>query len=93
VFAALPAVRRRNLIEAMAALCDATARAEVVADVTPELAAIGDGQRVLDQTLATIDRCIARRAAVGDIAAALAASPVPGAATSAPARRPMTPRP
>jgi alanyl aminopeptidase len=64
----------RDALGALAVLCDATARAELAVAATPQLAAIGDGRRVLDRTLATIDRCVARRAAAGDLAAALAAA-------------------
>jgi alanyl aminopeptidase len=74
---ALPASRARDLIAATSALCDAGARAEVAADFTPRFAAIPDGKRTLARALASIDRCISRRAAAGDIAAALSAAPVP----------------
>jgi alanyl aminopeptidase len=83
---ALAGARARDVIAATGSLCDATARAEVAADFTPRLAAIGDGKRVLGRALAAIDRCIARRAAAGDVANALAARPVPAAGA-------LTPRP
>jgi len=67
-----------DVIGATAALCTPGARAELVADLAPVRAAVpGRSQgaraadRALARTLATIDRCIARRAAIGDIAAAL----------------------
>jgi alanyl aminopeptidase len=82
---ALPAASARDVITATAWQCDASARAEIAADFTPRIAAILDGKRTLAHALASIDRCIARRAAAGDIAAALAAAP-------APASRPLTPR-
>jgi hypothetical protein len=64
----------RDALGALAALCDATARAELAAAAAPRLATIDDGRRVLDRTLKTIDRCVARRSAAGDLAAALAAA-------------------
>jgi alanyl aminopeptidase len=73
VIEALGRAGARDALGALAALCDATARGELAAVATPRLAAIDDGQRALDRTLATIDRCVARRAAAGDLAAALAA--------------------
>ena len=75
----------RDLLAATASLCDATARAEVRDDFTPRIAAAGDGLHRLDQALAAIDRCAARRAAAGSIASALAALPPAGGA--------WTPRP
>lgn len=84
--AAFTGARVGDVIAATASLCDAAARAEVAADFTPRLAAIGDGKRVLGRALAAIDRCIARRAAAGDVARALAAIPVPAAGS-------LTPRP
>ena len=74
VLAALPAARAGDVIAATASLCDREARAEVVTDFEPRIAAIDDGKRALDRALAVIDRCIARRAAAGDVAHALAAS-------------------
>jgi alanyl aminopeptidase len=74
VIEALGRAGARDALAALAALCDPTARAELAAAATPTLAAIDDGRRVLDRTLATIDRCVARRAAAGDLAAALAAA-------------------
>ena len=75
VFGALTGPAARDALAAFAALCDAGARAELAADAAAVAAAIGDGRRVLDRTLAAIDRCAARRAAAGDIAAALAPGP------------------
>jgi len=79
VLAALPAAQVRAVIAATAVLCDAPTRAELAAAFTPRLAAIHGGSpalaravdRALGHALATIDRCIARRAATGDIAGAL----------------------
>jgi alanyl aminopeptidase len=54
---------------ASAAICDAGARAELVADFA------GAPPEVKAGRLAAIDRCIARRAAAGGVAAALASTP------------------
>ena len=86
VFGALTGAQARDVMTATASLCEATARAEVWADFTPRVAAMGDGSRTLAHALAAIDRCIARRAAAGSIANALAA----GAASGG---RALTPRP
>jgi hypothetical protein len=59
------------LVQAAAALCDAGARAEVAAAFEPHVRDIPDGRHELDRTLAAIDRCMARRAHAGDVAAAL----------------------
>ena len=77
VLAALAGSRARDVIAATAALCDASARAEVIAAATPRLAEIAGGRVALDHALATIDRCIARRSALGDLAGALAAASLP----------------
>ncbi|HSS01521.1 MAG TPA: M1 family aminopeptidase [Kofleriaceae bacterium] len=82
---ALPAARARDVIAATAWQCNASARAEVAAEFAPRIDSILDGKRALGRALASIDRCIARRAAAGDIAAALASA-------AAPASRPLTPR-
>jgi hypothetical protein len=73
----LSANRTRDVIAASAGLCDAATRAEVAAAFSPIARAddqAGDRApaRALATTLATIDRCLARRAALGDVAAALA---------------------
>jgi alanyl aminopeptidase len=60
------------LIAATGALCDAGVRGEVAADFT-DARDHAATRRALDQALAAIDRCIARRAAAGDLARALAA--------------------
>jgi hypothetical protein len=73
--AALTGRAARELITAAAGVCDAGARAELAADASPHVSALRDGRRVLDRTLAVIDRCVARRAAAGDVAAALSAAP------------------
>jgi peptidase M1-like protein len=74
VIAALGPGGARDAIAALSVLCDPGARRELARDATAQLAAIDDGRRTADRTLAVIDRCIARRAAAGagDIAAALA---------------------
>lgn len=61
----LAKVQHAGLVGATGSLCDATARAEVAttfADADPAL---------LARTLARIDRCLARRAKLGDVAAAI----------------------
>ncbi len=58
-------------VSATAELCDRGALAEVRAGFEPHVAEIPDGRRVLDRTFAEIERCAARRAALGDVAAAL----------------------
>jgi alanyl aminopeptidase len=73
VIEALGRAGARDALAALAVLCDPTARAELAAAAAPKLAAIDGGRRALDHTLATIDRCVARRRAAGDLAAALAA--------------------
>jgi alanyl aminopeptidase len=74
---ALTSARVRDVIAATASLCDATARAEVAADFTARVAAVSGGSRTLDHALVAIDRCIARRVAIGDVARALAPTPAP----------------
>jgi cytosol alanyl aminopeptidase len=72
VLSRLSADQTRDLIAACAALCEATPRAQVAAELS---ARAGRASRpTLATTLATIDRCIARRAAAGDLAAALGAT-------------------
>ena len=73
VKAVLPALKRRvsadvqhEVMLSVAHLCDATSRSDIAA------AFVGD--KDLTTTLQTIDRCIDRRAKLGDLAAALAAS-------------------
>jgi hypothetical protein len=59
----------RDLIDATGSLCEA--RDEVAATFAPVAGNIADARRVLDHALALIERCSARRAAAGDIGAAL----------------------
>jgi hypothetical protein len=73
--------RLDDVVGAAAALCSARERAELVADVAAPRAALRTRpgvaravERALGHALATIDRCIARRAQAGDLAAALAAA-------------------
>ena len=76
--AALGSTGSRAVLEAAAALCDRRARDELAADArAAELAATFAGSTQLAGTLATIDRCLVRRAASGDLAAALATAPGP----------------
>jgi hypothetical protein len=58
-------------VAATGQLCDALARGEVVAAFEPRLRDVPNGRHELDRALAAIDRCTARRAKLGDIAAAL----------------------
>jgi alanyl aminopeptidase len=78
LIAALGSTGSRAVLEAAAALCDQRARDELAADARDaELAATFAGSTQLAGTLATIDRCLVRRAASGDLAAALASAPGP----------------
>jgi alanyl aminopeptidase len=60
-----------DVVDTMATLCDATLRAEVATAFAPHVAKIIDGKPRLERALASIDRCVARRAKVTDFAAAL----------------------
>jgi alanyl aminopeptidase len=60
-----------DMLDATATLCTAAARGEVHVAFAPHLVKILDGKPRLDHALLAIDRCIARRAKAGDIAAAL----------------------
>jgi len=60
-----------DMLDATATLCTAAARAEVDAAFKPQVVRILDGKPRLDHALVAIDRCIARRAKAGDLAAAL----------------------
>jgi kynureninase len=71
ILARLTGVQAGEVIEATSSLCDTTARAEVVATFEPHLADIFDGRRLLDRSLAAIDRCIGLRTRAGKIAATL----------------------
>jgi hypothetical protein len=61
----------RELIDATGVLCDPTSRAEVKATIEPLVARIREGKPRFDHALASIDRCIARRAKAGDFVAEL----------------------
>ncbi|MGN6109941.1 MAG: M1 family aminopeptidase [Kofleriaceae bacterium] len=67
----LTPTERAELVDATGALCEPAERAEVAAAFAPRLAEIRDGERRLARALASIDRCIAQRGALGDLAAAL----------------------
>lgn len=71
LFAKMTSPQARELIDATGALCDPTSRAEVKATIEPLVARIREGKPRFDHALASIDRCIARRAKAGDFAAAL----------------------
>ena len=60
-----------DMLDATATLCTAAIRGEVQAAFAPQVVKILDGKPRLDHALLAIDRCIARRAKAGDIAAAL----------------------
>jgi hypothetical protein len=64
-------VEASMVVEVTASLCESTLRAEVAAAFEPHVGDIYDGRRILDHALASIDRCVSRRARAGDIAAAL----------------------
>lgn len=65
----LAPIQAKELVGAFGTLCDSAARTALAAELSPE--AITDGRATLDRALAQIDRCSARRAAAGDVAAAL----------------------
>ncbi|MEO6775941.1 MAG: M1 family aminopeptidase [Kofleriaceae bacterium] len=60
-----------DMLDATATLCTAAARGEVQAAFAPQVVKILDGKPRLAHALVAIDRCVARRAKAGDIAAAL----------------------
>jgi hypothetical protein len=66
--------RAPEMIDAAGLLCDQASRDDVATAFSPYLARISNGRARLDRALASIDRCIARRARVGDLAAAIATS-------------------
>ena len=72
VLAALRDEHVDDLIAATGSLCDARDRATVATALAPLAAASAPRRIALDHALATIDRCIARRSAAGDVARALA---------------------
>lgn len=63
-----------DVIDAMAHLCDKATRDEVVTSFAPHLPAITNGKARLAAAVASMDRCIATRAKLGDLGAALAAT-------------------
>lgn len=67
----LTPTERAELVDATGALCEPAELAEVAAAFAPQLAGIRDGERRLARALASIDRCIAQRGALGDLGAAL----------------------
>jgi hypothetical protein len=82
VKAALPAILRRMsakesglVIDATSHLCDKAERDDVAAAFTGKVKTIEGGEAHLAAALAAIDTCITRRATLGNLAAALAASP------------------
>jgi alanyl aminopeptidase len=63
-----------DMIDAAGLLCDPTSRGEVATAFAPYLARVPAGRSHLDAALAAIDRCIARRGKIGDLAAAITTS-------------------
>jgi hypothetical protein len=66
--------RTADMIDAAASLCEPSSRDDVATAFAPYLARIPDGRAHLARALASIDACIARRAKLGDLAAAIAVS-------------------
>ncbi|MDB4958679.1 MAG: family peptidase [Myxococcales bacterium] len=71
LLARISGVSAGMIVEAAASICDTQLRAEIVAALELRLASIADGRRQLDRSLASVDRCIARRSRAGDLARAL----------------------
>ena len=71
LFMRLAPLQDKQLVESLGLLCDPSARAALAIELPPSAAAITDGPATIARVLAKIDRCIARRAAAGDVAAAL----------------------
>jgi hypothetical protein len=71
LMARLSGIEARPLVEGFGGLCDATARTEVAATIEARVADVFEGRATLSLALASIDRCIERRAAIGDVAGAL----------------------
>lgn len=65
LFARMSPSQAGDMLDATATLCDATARAEVVAMFNPQITKMLDGKPRLEHVLASIDRCLARRAKAG----------------------------
>jgi hypothetical protein len=71
LMARLSGIEARPLVAGLGELCDAQARIEVAAAFEPRVADVFRGRETLTTTLATIDRCILRQAAAGDLASTL----------------------
>jgi hypothetical protein len=71
VIATTSAREAGDIVDTMGMLCDAKIRAEVATAFAAYTGKIIDGQPRLERALASIDRCVARRAKLGDFAAAL----------------------
>ena len=65
LFARMSPGQAGDLLDSTASLCDPSARTELVGMFTPHLATILDGKPRLEHVLASIDRCLARRAKAG----------------------------
>ncbi|HEY0193198.1 MAG TPA: M1 family metallopeptidase, partial [Kofleriaceae bacterium] len=77
ILRALAPAELPGAIAALGALCDAGARAQLAAELPPLLAPGSASAAPLREALAAIDRCVTRRAALGDVAQALAAASTP----------------
>lgn len=64
-------LQAKELVSSFGALCDAAARTVLATELAASAATITDGRATIDRALAEIDRCVARRTAAGDLAAAL----------------------
>ena len=71
LFMRLGPIQDKQLVAAFGSLCDPAARTALAGELPANAAGITDGRATIDRVLAQIDRCIARRAAAGDVAAAL----------------------
>ncbi|MBL0216044.1 MAG: ERAP1-like C-terminal domain-containing protein [Myxococcales bacterium] len=60
-----------TLLQALEGVCDAAIRDTLAAELAPHVTEILDGRVSVDRLLAGIDRCVARRAAAGDLTSGL----------------------
>lgn len=68
----LEPTERKRLLEGLGGLCERAIRDALAAELAPHAAQIVDGPAALDRVVRQIDRCVARRAAAGDVASGLA---------------------
>jgi alanyl aminopeptidase len=71
IFARLSGSDTARVLRDAASLCDPAIRADLAKTLTPRASGITDGAHTLEVALAELDRCTARRAKAGDIAALL----------------------